>query len=51
MIPGGFVAALDWLYGTRRSWSRLRKGSVRRNNFLAVAIRLTEVGAPPEWTS
>lgn len=42
MIPGGFILALDWLYGTRRKWSRFPKGSDRRQGYLAVAIRLAE---------
>lgn len=44
MIPAGFIAAIDWLYGTQRSWSRLRRGTRRRQGYLAVAIRIAELG-------
>lgn len=48
MIPGGLIAALDWLYSTRRSWQRIPKGSRRRQGYLAVAARLCEMGGATE---
>jgi hypothetical protein len=45
VIPPGFIRALDWIYGTRRKWSRLPKGSTLRRNYLAVAWRIAELGS------
>ncbi len=42
MIPGAFVQAIDWLYATHPQWSRIPRGSRRRQGFLAVAMRLAE---------
>ena len=50
MIPGAFVEAIDWLYSTERTWSRLPVGNRRKQGFLSVAIRLAERQRGPKGT-